>query len=110
MCSAGKSKNEIKNDALAQRYGRKSVSASKERWNEQEAILLLQRAAKSVQVIETSGTQMPHSEREQYHARLVAAHDAHDMAAYRIALEGYAEGDGKAYRKTKGVRRKREEG
>jgi len=57
------------------------VSASKERWNEQEAILLLQRAAKSVQEIETSGTQMPHSEREQYHARLVAAHDAQDMAA-----------------------------
>jgi len=32
------------------------------------------------------------------------------MAAYRIALEGYAEGARKAYRKTKGVRRKREEG
>jgi hypothetical protein len=86
------------------------VSTSKERWNEQEAILLLQRAAKSVQEIETSGTRMPHSEREQYHARLVAAHDARDMAAYRIALEGYAEGARKAYRKTKGVRRKREEG
>jgi len=86
------------------------VSASKERWNEQEAILLLQRSAKLVHEIETSGTQMPHSEREQYHACLVAAHDAQDMAAYRIALEGYAEGARKAYRKTKGVRRKREEG
>ena len=85
------------------------MSASKELWNEQEAILLLQRAAKSVQVIETSGTRMPQSEREQYYVRLVAAHDAHDMAAYRIALEGYAEGARKAYRKTKGVRRKREE-
>src|SRR5215212_5692363 len=95
---------------LLNRYGRKSVSASKERWNEQEAILLLQRSAKLVQGIETSGTRMPHSEREHYHARLVAAHDAHDMAAYRIALEGYAEGARKAYRKTKGVRRKREEG
>jgi hypothetical protein len=86
------------------------VSASKEPWNEQEAILLLQRAAKSVQEIETSGTRMPHSEREQYHARLVAAHDARDMAAYRIALEGYAQGARKAYRKMKPGRRKREEG
>jgi hypothetical protein len=86
------------------------VSASKERWDELEAILLLQRAGKLVQEIETSGTRMPQSEREQYHARLVAAHDARDVAAYRIALEGYAEGARKAYRKTKGVRRKREEG
>ena len=86
------------------------MSASKERWNEQEAILLLRRAAKLVQVIETSGTQMPHSEREQYHARLVAAHDARDMAAYRIALEGYAEGARLAYRKATGRQRKREEG
>ena len=86
------------------------MSASKEPWNEQEAILLLQRAAKLVQEIETSGTRMPHSERERYYARLVAAHDARDVAAYRIALEGYAEGARKAYRKTKGVRRKREEG
>ena len=86
------------------------MSAFKEPWNEQEAILLLQRAAKSVQEIETSGTRMPHSERERYHARLVAAHDARDMAAYRIALEGYAEGARKAYRKTKGERQKREQG
>ena len=86
------------------------MSASKERWDELEAILLLQRAAKLVQEIETSGTRMPQSEREQYHARLVAAHEARDVAAYRIALEGYAEGARKAYRKTKGVRRKREEG
>jgi hypothetical protein len=85
------------------------VSASKERWNEQEAILLLQRAAKLVQVIETSGTQMPHSEREQYHARLVAAHDARHMAAYRIALEGYAQGARLAYRKATGRQRKCEE-
>ncbi len=85
------------------------MDASKERWNEQEAILLLQRAAKVVHEIETSGTRMPQSEREQYHARLVAAHDARDMAAYRIALEGYAEGARKAYRKTKAGRPKREE-
>ena len=86
------------------------MSASKERWNEQEAILLLHCAAKLVQEIETSGTRMPQSEREQYHARLVAAHDARDMAAYQIALDGYAEGARKAYRKTKVGRRKREEG
>ena len=86
------------------------MSASKERWNEQEAIVLLQHAGKLVHEIETSGTRMSQSEREQYHARLIAAHDARDMAAYRIALEGYAEGARKAYRKTKGVRRKREEG
>ena len=67
------------------------MGATKERWNEQEAILLLQGAAKLVQEIETSGTRMPHSERKQYHARLIAAHDARDMAAYRIALEGYAQ-------------------
>ena len=86
------------------------MSASKERWNELEAILLLQRAGKLVQEIESSGTRMPQSEREQCHARLVAAHDAQDMAAYRMALTGYAEGARKAYRKTKGGRPKREEG
>ena len=86
------------------------MSASKEQWNEEEAILLLQRAATLVQELESSGTPMRHSEREQYHARLVAAHDAQDMPAYRIALTGYAEGDRKAYRKTKGGRPKREEG
>ena len=86
------------------------MSASKEPWNEQEAILLLQRAAKLVKEIETSGTRMSHSEREQYHARLVAAHDAQDVTAYRIALEGYVEGARKAYRKATGRQRKREEG
>lgn len=78
------------------------MSASKERWDELEAILLLRRAGKVVQEIETSGTRMLQSEREQYHTRLVAAHDAQDMAAYRSALAGYAEGARKAYRKTKG--------
>jgi hypothetical protein len=38
-------------------------------------------------------------QREQYHARLVAAHDARDMAAYRIALNGYVEAAREAYRK-----------
>ena len=86
------------------------MSASKEPWNEEEAILLLQRSAKLVREIETSGTRMPHSERKQYHARLVAAHDAQDVAAYRVALEGYVEGARLAYRKATGRQRKREEG
>ena len=94
----------------AQRYGRKGVSASEEQWNEQEAILLLQRASKLVQEIESSGTRMPHSDRKLYHARLVAAHDAQDVTAYRVALEGYVEGARLAYRKATGRQRKREEG
>ena len=86
------------------------MSASKERWNEPEAILLLQRAGKLVEGFEASGVRMPQSNREQYHTRLVAAHDARDMAAYRIALEGYVEGARKAYRKAKGRRGNRADG
>ena len=52
------------------------MSASEQRWDELEAVLLLQRAGKLVQEIESSGTRMPHRERKLYHARLVAAHDA----------------------------------
>jgi hypothetical protein len=77
------------------------VSASQERWSEQEAIVLLQRAGKLVKVLEAAGVRMPQSEREQYHARLLAAHDAQDMAAYRIALKGYTETAREAYRKAK---------
>ncbi len=40
-------------------------------------------------------------QRERYHARLVAAHDARDMAAYRIALNGYVAAAREAYRKKK---------
>jgi hypothetical protein len=79
------------------------VSASpEERWSELEAIRLLQRAGKRVAVLETSGARMPQGERELYHARLVDAHDAQDIAAYRCALEGYVGGARKAYRKAKG--------
>lgn len=85
------------------------MSASEEQWNEPEAILLLQRAGKSVEGIEAAGTRMPQSEREQCHARLITAHDAQDMAAYRIALKAYVDAAREAYRKAKkGV--KREEG
>lgn len=68
-------------------------------WNEPEAVQLLQDAGERVTGLETTGARMP--QREQYHARLVAAHDARDMAAYRIALNGYVEAAREAYRKKK---------
>jgi hypothetical protein len=83
------------------------VSASQERWNELEAILLLQRTGKLVEVLEATGARMSQSNRTRYHARLVVAHDARDMAAYRIALKEYGEGAREAYRKTKRGRRRR---
>ena len=86
------------------------MSVPEDRWNEPEAIVLLQRAGKLVDGLEATGARMPQGTRELCHARLVAAHDARDMAAYRIALKGYAEEARKAYRKAKGKRRKREEG
>ena len=78
------------------------MSASEEWWNELEAVLLLERAGKLVQAIETAGKPMTPSVRELCHARLLAAHDAQDMAAYRIALAEYVEGARKAHRKPKG--------
>ena len=81
------------------------MSGPEQRWNEPEAIVLLQRAGKLVQEIETSGARIPDSDRELFHARLVTAHDTKDMAAYRIAVEEYVEGARKAHRKAKGQRR-----
>ncbi|HZB82122.1 MAG TPA: hypothetical protein VE288_04640 [Rubrobacteraceae bacterium] len=80
------------------------MSVSKEQWNEPEAIVLLERAGELVAGFESMGAQIPN--RLQYHARLVAAHDAQDMAAYRVALNGYVEAARAAYRKTKGRRDK----
>ncbi len=80
----------------------------KQAWNEPEAVLLLQYTGKLVAALEAMGSRMPQGDRVLYHASLVAAHDARDMAAYRIALNGYVEAARKAYRKAKG-RRKREE-
>lgn len=80
------------------------MNASEERWNEPEAILLLQHTGKLVEVLEAAGPRMLQGDRELHHARLVAAHDARDMVAYRIALEGYVEGAREAYRKAKGRR------
>jgi hypothetical protein len=56
------------------------VSGPEQRWNEPEAIVLLQRAGKLVEEIETSGARIPDSDRELFHARLVTAHDTQDMA------------------------------
>jgi hypothetical protein len=84
------------------------VSTSEERWNETESIVLLQRTAKLVAGIEASGVRMPQGDRELCHARLVAAHDARDRAAYRAALEGYEDRARNAYRKAKGRRKKHE--
>jgi hypothetical protein len=71
-----------------------------EAWNELEAVRLLQEAGERVAAFEDTGTRM--AQRKRYHARLVAAHDARDMSAYRIALNGYVEAAREAYRKTKG--------
>ena len=58
-------------------------------WDEAEAVRLLQHSGDLVAVFEATGARIPN--RELYHARLIAAHDARDMAAYQIALNGYVE-------------------
>jgi hypothetical protein len=80
------------------------MSVSKEQWNEPEAIVLLQHAGELVAGFKSTGVQIPN--RLQYHARLVAAHDAKYIAAYRTALNGYVEAAREAYRKMKGRRDK----
>jgi hypothetical protein len=64
-------------------------STQKQAWDESEAIRLLQRAGELVDVFEAAGARMP--QRELYHTRIIAAHDARDMDAYRMALNGYVE-------------------
>ena len=78
------------------------MSAREERWNEPESVVLLQRAGKLVAGLEATGARMPQGDREQCHTRLVAAHEARDIAAYRAALEGYTECAREAYRKDQG--------
>jgi hypothetical protein len=73
--------------------------AQEQAWDEPEAVRLLQEAGERVAGFEASGTRMP--QRERYHARLVSAHDTQDMAAYRLALNGYVEAAREAYRKAK---------
>lgn len=81
--------------------GGRYSTRKQEAWNESEAILLLQNTGKLVSELEATGARMPQRDRELCHARLVAAHDARNMAAYRVALKGYVEGAREAYRKTK---------
>ena len=73
--------------------------AREQAWDEPEAVRLLQEAGERVSGLETTGARM--LQRERYHARLLAAHDAQDMAAYQIALNGYVEAAREAYRKKK---------
>ena len=61
----------------------------KQAWDEPEALRLLQRAGELVDVFEATGARMP--QRERYHAHIIAAHDARDMDAYQMALNGYVE-------------------
>ena len=68
-------------------------------WNEPESVRLLQEAGERVAGFEATGARMP--QRERYHARLVAAHNAQNMAAYHLALNGYVNAAREAYRKTK---------
>ena len=68
-------------------------------WNEPQAIRLLQDAGELVAKFEAMGARVP--QRELYHARLIGAHDARDMDAYRIALNGYVEAAREAYRKAR---------
>lgn len=60
-----------------------------EAWDEPEAVRLLERDGALVAAFEATGMRIPN--RELYHARLIAAHDARDMPAYRIALNGYVQ-------------------
>ena len=75
-------------------------------WDELEAVVLLQNAGAQLARLEATGARLP--QRERYHARLVAAHDARDMEAYRIALNGYVEAVREASRKATYRQRKRE--
>ena len=68
-------------------------------WDEPEAVLLLQNAGALVAGFEATGARMP--QRERYHGRLIAAHDARDMAAYQTALNGYIEAAREACREAK---------
>ncbi len=70
-----------------------------EAWNEPEAVRLLREAGALVAGLEATGARA--AQRELYHARLVATHEARDMPAYRIALNGYVEAAREAYRKAK---------
>ena len=83
--------------------GWEDPTREQEAWDEPEAVRLLQEAGERVAALEATGARM--ARRERYHACLVAAHDARDVEAYRMALNGYVEAAREAYRKTKRGRR-----
>jgi hypothetical protein len=74
---------------MAHKAGDEPNSTRKQGWNEPEAVRLLQHAGELVAVFEATGARSP--QRELYHARLIAAHDARDVSAYQMALNGYVE-------------------
>jgi hypothetical protein len=89
--------NDVWSSTQAQRW------EEPEQWNEAEAVRLLQQTGALVAEPETQGAQQ--FQRELYHARLIAAHDSQDMAAYRIALNGYVTAAREACRKAKKERK-----
>ena len=78
----------------------------KQAWDEPEALRLLQRAGELVDVFEATGARM--TQRELYHAHIIAAHDARDMDAYQMALNGYVEAAREASRQGRHTRRRGE--
>jgi hypothetical protein len=86
--------------------GRKRLESPEEQaWDEPEAVLLLQNAGALVAGLEATGARMP--QRERYHARLVAAHDARDMALTKSHSTGMwrppAKPTGRRSRRIRGI-------
>ena len=80
------------------------VSVIEEHWNELEAVRLIRDAGALVAKLEAGGAKMTH--RELYHARIVEAHEAQDMVAYRSALNGYVEAARAAVRRQEVLKRR----
>jgi hypothetical protein len=68
-----------------------------ELWEEAEAVRLLQEVGVVVAWYGAKGGEIPN--REAYHARIVEAHNARNMTAYREAVNGYVEAAREAYRR-----------
>jgi aspartate oxidase len=69
------------------------------RWNEDEAVRLLKEMGAVVSWFEAEGVRLPAKQRKKYHARIVGAHAAKDMVAYRDAVNGYEMAAREAYRR-----------
>jgi hypothetical protein len=70
-----------------------------ERWNEDETVRLLKEVGAVVSWFEAEGVRLPAKQRKKYHARIVGAHAAKDMVAYRDAVNGYEMAAREAYRR-----------